>query len=95
MARTAYLAVDRDFRIGEPDRRLFGTFVEERVDVPCRYGLVKPLDSYNPIRIAFHEWLAMANDLYTAASWRERARYAFGPPGWRSECMTERHPSIR
>src|SRR5437763_354855 len=28
MARTAYLAVDRDFRIGEPDRRLFGTFVE-------------------------------------------------------------------
>jgi len=75
--------------------RLFGTFVEERVDVPCRYGLVKPLDSYNPIRIAFHEWLAMANDLYTAASWRERARYAFGPPGWRSECMTERHPSTR
>jgi alpha-N-arabinofuranosidase len=28
MSGTAYLAVDRDFRIGAPDPRLFGTFVE-------------------------------------------------------------------
>ncbi len=65
--------------------RLFGTFVEERADLPCRYGLVKPLDSCNPVRIAFHEWQAMARDLIAASSWRERAAYAFGRPGWRPD----------
>ena len=34
--------------------RLFGTFVAERDDLPCRYGLVTPLISHNPVRIAFH-----------------------------------------
>jgi len=48
------------------------------------------LDSYNPIRIVFHEWLAMAHDLHAAATWRERARYAFGPPGWRPDRVNER-----
>ena len=42
--------------------RLFGTYVPERADLPCRYGLVTPLSSHNPIFIALHEWLAMARD---------------------------------
>jgi sterol desaturase/sphingolipid hydroxylase (fatty acid hydroxylase superfamily) len=62
--------------------RLFGTFVEQRPDVPCRYGLVKRLSSYNPGFIAVHEWLAMARDIRRANGWRERLCYAFGPPGW-------------
>ncbi|WP_425066016.1 sterol desaturase family protein [Reyranella sp.] len=63
--------------------RLFGTYVGERADLPCRYGLVKPLISHNPIRIAFHEWLNLASDLRAARSWREGWGYLFGPPGWR------------
>ena len=47
--------------------RLFGTFAAERDDLPCRYGLVTPLKSNNPIRIAFHEWLKMARDLSARA----------------------------
>jgi sterol desaturase/sphingolipid hydroxylase (fatty acid hydroxylase superfamily) len=62
--------------------RLFGTFVAERSDTPCRYGLVKRLSSYNPGYIALHEWLAMARDIRQAKTWRERWCYAFGPPGW-------------
>jgi sterol desaturase/sphingolipid hydroxylase (fatty acid hydroxylase superfamily) len=62
--------------------RLFGTFVEERSDVPCRYGLVKPLKSYNPLYIALHEWIAMAKDVWNARSWRERLLHVVGPPGW-------------
>jgi sterol desaturase/sphingolipid hydroxylase (fatty acid hydroxylase superfamily) len=54
--------------------RLFGTFAAERDDVPCRYGLVVPLRSYNPVWIAFHEFVALARDLWRAASWRERGR---------------------
>jgi sterol desaturase/sphingolipid hydroxylase (fatty acid hydroxylase superfamily) len=62
--------------------RIFGTFVAERDDVPCRYGLVHPLRSNNPVVIAFHEWVALARDLWQARSWRERWLYLFGPPGW-------------
>jgi sterol desaturase/sphingolipid hydroxylase (fatty acid hydroxylase superfamily) len=65
--------------------RLFGTFIEERADVPCRYGLVSPLKSYNPIWIAFHDWVAMAGDIWQATSWRARFMHVFGPPGWRAD----------
>ncbi len=52
--------------------RLFGTFAAERAEMPCRYGLVEPLLSWNPLRIAFFEWLALGRDLWrarTAAAW--------------------------
>ena len=65
--------------------RLFGTFVSERDDVPCRYGLVTPLRSNNPLIIAFHEWAALARDLWQARSWRERLMCVIGPPGPRSD----------
>ena len=65
--------------------RLFGTFVAERDDLPCRYGLVTPLTTNNPIKIAFHEWLKFANDLFTARSWREAVGHLFGPPAWRPD----------
>lgn len=62
--------------------RLFGTLVVERDDVPCRYGLVNSLRSYNPIYIAFHEWLAMFRDVRSSSSVRECCGYLFGRPGW-------------
>ncbi|HEY1797674.1 MAG TPA: sterol desaturase family protein [Stellaceae bacterium] len=60
--------------------RLFGTFAEERDDAPCRYGLVTPLRSDNPIRIAFHEYLALARDLGRKRSVGAWAQALFGPP---------------
>lgn len=63
--------------------RLFGTFVAERADLPCKYGLVKPVTTYNPLLIAVHEWRAIFRDLRTARSLREAIGYVFGPPGWR------------
>lgn len=65
--------------------RLFGTLVVERDDEPCRYGLVKPLLSNNPIVIAFHEWRSLARDVWTAPGWRARWMFVFGPPGWRPD----------
>jgi sterol desaturase/sphingolipid hydroxylase (fatty acid hydroxylase superfamily) len=65
--------------------RLFGTLIEERADLPCRYGLVKPLLSNNPFVINFHEWRALGRDLWQARSWRERLHYLFDAPGWRPE----------
>jgi sterol desaturase/sphingolipid hydroxylase (fatty acid hydroxylase superfamily) len=60
--------------------RLFGTFAAERDDLPCRYGLVTPLLSNNPLIIGFHEWAALARDLWRAPSWRERLACIAGPP---------------
>ena len=60
--------------------RLFGTFAAERDDVPCRYGLVVPLRSYNPVWIAFHEFIALGRDLWRARSWRDRRRALIALP---------------
>jgi sterol desaturase/sphingolipid hydroxylase (fatty acid hydroxylase superfamily) len=61
--------------------RLFGTFVEERDDIAIRYGLTQPLHSYNPLRIALHEWIRLGGDLWRAKGWRQRLTILVGPPG--------------
>ena len=44
--------------------RLFGSFEPEREAVD--YGLTKNLSTYNPVRIAFHEWAAMLRAAWAA-----------------------------
>jgi sterol desaturase/sphingolipid hydroxylase (fatty acid hydroxylase superfamily) len=61
--------------------RLFRTFCKERADTPCSYGLVQPLLSHNPVRIAFHEWIAMLHELRAASGLREVLVILFGRPG--------------
>jgi len=63
--------------------RLFGTFTAETSAEPPEYGLVKNLDTFNPVKIAFHEWAAISRDLIRARSPREAAGVVFGAPGWR------------
>ena len=63
--------------------RLFGTF-EPETHRPS-YGLTTNLDTYHPVRIAFHEWAAITRDLRSAESWRGRLGYLFAPPGWRED----------
>ena len=60
--------------------RLFGTFQPEQ-HRPT-YGLTKNVGSYNPVRIAFHEWGDIGRDLRRAGSLRHALGYLFGPPGW-------------
>ena len=62
--------------------RIFGSFVPERATDAPQYGIVNNLDTYNPLRIAFHEWAAIARDLRRARSPREVVGYLFGAPGW-------------
>lgn len=59
--------------------RLLGTFEPERR--PPMYGLVHPLGSNNPLKIAFHAWRAMlATALRQGLSLRERCMVLFGAP---------------
>jgi sterol desaturase/sphingolipid hydroxylase (fatty acid hydroxylase superfamily) len=75
--------------------RLFGTFVEERDDEKPRYGIVANLTTFNPLRIAFHEWAGMLTDVAQAASWRDRLGYLFGPPGWTPDGSRETSASLK
>ena len=61
--------------------RLFGTFAAERIDEPCRYGLVQPLQSHNPLTIATQGWSKLWHALRQAHGWRARWLAVFGPPG--------------
>jgi sterol desaturase/sphingolipid hydroxylase (fatty acid hydroxylase superfamily) len=65
--------------------RMFGTFAAETDEDPPRYGLIHNIQTYNPLRIAFHEWAAMFQDLTRARSAREVIGFVFGPPGWRPD----------
>ncbi|MGW5556156.1 sterol desaturase family protein [Micromonospora sp. NPDC003944] len=60
--------------------RLFGSFAPEQER--CVYGLTKNVDSYNPVRVAFHEYASIARDLRAAVTWRHRVGHLFRAPGW-------------
>jgi sterol desaturase/sphingolipid hydroxylase (fatty acid hydroxylase superfamily) len=65
--------------------RMFGTFRRELPGVPIRYGLVDPVRSHNPVRIAFHAWIGMFADLRRARSAKQVWLTVFGPPGYTPE----------
>ena len=60
--------------------KLFGTFEPEDAAEPCRYGLVKPVRSHNPLVLTFHEWGDMLRDAWRARGPLARLGQLFGPP---------------
>lgn len=75
--------------------RLFGTYKAERDDLPCRYGLVKPMTGYNPLRIELTQWAATIRDVVTARSLRAAVGYVVMPPGWRPDGKGETTEDLR
>jgi sterol desaturase/sphingolipid hydroxylase (fatty acid hydroxylase superfamily) len=62
--------------------RIFGSFVGERDDDPPVYGIVSNLASFNPFRIATHEWVGMGRDVMGARTLKAKLSYLFSRPGW-------------
>lgn len=60
--------------------RLFGSYAEEIE--PVRFGLTKNIDTFNPIKVNYHEFVAMVGDVWRAKTWRGRIGYLCNPPGW-------------
>ncbi len=58
--------------------RWFGTYQPEE-EKPT-YGLTTNIRTYNPLRIATHEWSAVFKDI--RAYPKHGLGYLFGPPGW-------------
>jgi hypothetical protein len=72
--------------------KLFGTFQEERPDVPPVYGISRPARTWNPIKINFqHLWL-MIRDAWHTRSWKDKLTLWFRPTGYRPEDVKEKYP---
>jgi hypothetical protein len=74
---------------------LFGTYVEERADEPCRYGLTTPTRSRNPLVVEFEHWVSLARDVVSAGSVWTAISYVMLPPGWRADAASETTEALR
>ncbi|MEZ5381913.1 MAG: sterol desaturase family protein [Microthrixaceae bacterium] len=61
--------------------RIFGTFEPEVRRV--KYGLTKNIDTFNPVRIAYHEFADIARDVRRASGWRNKLGRVSGARGGR------------
>ncbi len=62
--------------------RMFGTFSEEKDEEPVVYGITTNIDTYNPLKIASHEFTSMWKDIREAPKFSDRLKYIFYAPGW-------------
>ena len=72
--------------------RMFGTFQEELDDVKPVYGITRPAQTWNPIKINFqHVWL-LIQDAWRTKSWKDKFRIWFMPTGWRPSDVAHAYP---
>lgn len=76
--------------------RLFGTFSEElsEIDKPV-YGLTVNIETYNPIKVATHEYAAIWKDVKRADKWSDKLNYIFNSPGWSHDGEDKRAKTLR
>ncbi len=68
--------------------KLFGTFHDGRDGQERHFGVTKPPDSYNPVKIVTHEFENIWADVRKAKSWKDKFNYIFAPPGWSPDKST-------
>ena len=72
--------------------RAFGTFQEELDNVPCVYGTLKPVRTWNPILINFqHIWFLIQDAWYTSNT-VDKLKIWFMPTGWRPKDVVDKIP---
>jgi sterol desaturase/sphingolipid hydroxylase (fatty acid hydroxylase superfamily) len=74
--------------------KLFGSFVGEVGDEPIRYGIVRQLGSFSLLHAAFHEWIGIARDLWSAP-WQHKFSYLWREPGWSHDGSRDTSDTIR
>lgn len=63
--------------------RIFGTFVPEQAAEKVEYGIVKPLTTFNPLKIAFGEYVSIGKDVFSKGPrLGQRIKYIFAAPGY-------------
>lgn len=72
--------------------KLFGTFQEELLHVPPVYGITRPADTWNPIKINFQHLTLLIKDAWRTESIKDKFRIWFMPTGWRPADVVEKYP---
>ena len=72
--------------------RAFGTFQEELDDVPCVYGTLKPVRTWNPILINFQHLWFLTQDAWYTSSIKDKLKIWFMPTGWRPKDVVKKIP---
>lgn len=72
--------------------KLFGTFQEELNEKPPVYGITRPVQTWNPIKINFqHLWL-LIKDAWRAENLKDKFRIWLMPTGWRPSDVAAKFP---
>lgn len=72
--------------------RWFGTYQEEKDEIPAVYGVTRPVQTWNPIKINFmHLWL-LIRDAWRAKNWMDKLKIWFMPLGWRPADVAKKYP---
>ena len=74
--------------------KLFGTFEGEDAHTRIHYGIVHQLGHFNLVKAVFHEWIAIARDVWRAP-WRHKLGYLWREPGWSHDGSRETSDMIR
>ena len=72
--------------------KLFGTFQEELDTVPAVFGITRPAQTWNPIRINFQHLQLLIADAWRSDTWKDKFTIWFKPTGWRPENFEEKYP---
>jgi sterol desaturase/sphingolipid hydroxylase (fatty acid hydroxylase superfamily) len=72
--------------------RMFGTFQEELKEVPPVYGVLKPVNTWNPIVINFQHLWGLCLDAWHTRRLIDKLRIWFMPTGWRPEDVIKKFP---
>jgi hypothetical protein len=72
--------------------KIFGTYQEELKDVSPVYGITRPVQTWNPIKINFqHLWL-LIKDAWRTQNLKDKFRIWLMPTGWRPADVAEKYP---
>lgn len=69
--------------------RMFGTFQDENLPEPIKYGLTHQPEDTGAVNIIFHEWKALVHDVKKAPGIKNKLGYMFNPPGWSHDGSTQ------
>lgn len=66
--------------------KLFGTYVEERDDIPCEFGITRQIYSHNPFELTLHELRDLFDDAFNRSkNLIQGIQHFWKPPEWQPD----------
>lgn len=72
--------------------KLFGTFQEELPNIEPVYGITRPAQTWNPIKINFQHLGVLLKDAWHTQRWEDKLSIWWKPTGWRPNDVIEKYP---